>query len=121
VSVAKQAFKGGLEMATEKHDVLRPFATAVFIATLALGASACGAQDQPVKPKVKPAAEAPGGTGVTGTTSAERSLQRDRDPAIGEPVLDKEKEKRGNTPPGTTRAGEPPAAGAIVDPAGVTK
>lgn len=30
-------------------------------------------------------------------------------------------DKRGNTPPGTSRAGDPPAAGAIVDPAGVTK
>ena len=114
-------------MATEKHDVLArrqivrcPFATAAVVAALTLGASACGA-DQPVMPKVKPTAEAPAGTGATGTTSAERSLQRDRDPASGPPILDKEKEKRGNTPPGTTRAGDPPAAGAIVDPAGVTK
>jgi hypothetical protein len=106
---------------TRRQDMRRPFTTAALIAALALGASACDAQDQPVKPKVKPVAEAPVGTGVTGTTSAERSLQRDRDPAAGEPVLDKEKEKRGNTPPGTTRAGEPPAAGAILDPAGVTK
>src|SRR5919198_736045 len=30
-------------------------------------------------------------------------------------------EKRGNTPPGTSRAGDAPADGAIVDPAGVTK
>ena|SRR5688500_4078452 len=108
-------------MTIHKHDVLRPFATGAFIAALALGASACGAQDQPVTPKVKSAAEAPAGTGATGTTSAERSLQRDRDPAAGAPVLDKEKDKRANTPPGTTRAGDPPAAGAIVDPAGVTK
>ncbi len=32
-----------------------------------------------------------------------------------------EKDKRGNTPPGTSRGGDAPAAGAIVDPAGVTK
>jgi hypothetical protein len=115
-------------MATGKHDVLArrqiercPFGMAAVVAALTLGASACGAQDQPAAPKGKPAAEAPAGTGGTGTTSAERSLQRDRDPAAGPPVLDKEKEKRGNTPPGTTRAGDPPAAGAIVDPAGVTK
>ena len=30
-------------------------------------------------------------------------------------------EKRANTPPGTSRSGDGPAAGAIVDPAGVTK
>ena len=115
-------------MATEKHDAPArrrnagcPFTTAVVVAALTLGASACGAQDQPVAPKGQPAAEAPAGTGATGTTSAERSLQRDRDPAAGPPVLDKEKEKRGNTPPGTTRAGDAPAAGAIVDPVGVTK
>ena len=33
---------------------------------------------------------------------------------------DWKKEKRGNTPPGSDRAGDKPAAGAIVDPAGVT-
>ncbi len=33
----------------------------------------------------------------------------------------KEKEKRGNTPPGTDRSGGGPASGAIVDPAGVTQ
>ena len=30
-------------------------------------------------------------------------------------------DKRGNTPPGTSRGGDAPASGAIVDPAGVTK
>jgi hypothetical protein len=30
-------------------------------------------------------------------------------------------DKRGNTPPGKSRAGDAPASGAIVDPAGVTK
>ena len=30
-------------------------------------------------------------------------------------------EKRGNTPPGSDRAGDAPASGAIVDPGGVTK
>ena len=34
---------------------------------------------------------------------------------------EKEKEKRGNTPPGMDRAGGGPASGAIVDPAGVTR
>ena len=34
---------------------------------------------------------------------------------------DQKKEKRGNTPPGSDRAGDGPASGAIVDPAGVTK
>ena len=32
-----------------------------------------------------------------------------------------DKEQRGNTPPGVSRGGDAPAAGAIVDPAGVTK
>ena len=32
-----------------------------------------------------------------------------------------EDDKRGNTPPGTSRGGDAPASGAIVDPAGVTK
>ena len=35
--------------------------------------------------------------------------------------MDKEKEKRANTPPGTDRSGGGPASGAIVDPAGVTQ
>jgi hypothetical protein len=30
-------------------------------------------------------------------------------------------DQRGNTPPGTSRGGDAPASGAIVDPAGVTK
>ena len=35
---------------------------------------------------------------------------------------DADKDKRGNTPPGTARSGDTPAAGAIVDPTGaVTK
>ena len=34
---------------------------------------------------------------------------------------DQKKEKRGNTPPGSDRAGDGPASGAIVDPAGVTR
>ena len=38
-----------------------------------------------------------------------------------ESLPDPNKEKRGNTPPGSDRAGDGPAAGAIVDPGGVTK
>ena len=34
---------------------------------------------------------------------------------------DKDKDKRGNTPPGTDRSGGTPASGAIVDPSGVTR
>ncbi len=34
---------------------------------------------------------------------------------------DEKKEKRGNTPPGSDRAGDGPASGAIVDAAGVTR
>ena len=113
-------------MTIETHDalarrqiVLRPLTTAALVAALAFGASACGAQDQPGAPKSKAAPELRGDTGVADKSSGQLLQKRDTDAAAGAP--DKEKEKRGNTPPGTTRAGDPPAAGAIVDPAGVTK
>ena len=38
-----------------------------------------------------------------------------------QPGAKSEEEKRGNTPPGTSRGGDAPASGAIMDPAGVTK
>jgi hypothetical protein len=50
------------------------------------------------------------GTGSTGSSAAR-----------GAPGAKPEHDKRGNTPPGTSRGGDAPASGAITDPAGVTK
>ena len=60
-----------------------------------------------------PAAQAP----ATGGTPGAGSAGRVPDAPAAKPGDD----KRGNTPPGTTRGGDAPASGAIVDPAGVTK
>lgn len=50
-----------------------------------------------------------------------KPISKDAEVKTGERAVDeKDKDKRGNTPPGMTRSGEAPAAGAIVDPAGVT-
>jgi hypothetical protein len=57
-------------------------------------------------------AEAIGATPGTGTAGISPP-----DAAGAKPQDD----KRGNTPPGTSRGGDAPASGAIVDPAGVTK
>ena len=40
---------------------------------------------------------------------------------LGAPGAKSADDKRGNTPPGTSRGGDAPASGAIVDPSGVTK
>lgn len=76
-----------------------------------LSAAGCGSQalEQRAAPNEKAQAAAP----VAGTTGAPPKTD-------APPEKDKE-EKRANTPPGKSRAGEGPAEGAIVDPAGVTK
>jgi hypothetical protein len=56
-----------------------------------------------------PAGEASGATPGTGGSG------------VGAPDAKTDDDKRGNTPPGKSRGGDAPAAGAIVDPAGVTK
>jgi hypothetical protein len=56
-----------------------------------------------------PAGAASGATPGTGGTG------------VGAPDAKTDDDKRGNTPPGKSRGGDAPAAGAIVDPAGVTK
>lgn len=71
---------------------------ALVIAAMAAGGCGSQAQEQRATPQKK-AGEAPATTVPP----------------------DKEKEKRGNTPPGKDRAGDGPASGAIVDPAGVIK
>jgi len=81
------------------------------LAIAVLAAAGCGsqAQEQRAAPNEKTKAD----TTVPGTAGAPPKT-------VGPPEKDKE-EKRGNTPPGKSRAGDGPAEGAIVDPAGVTK
>jgi hypothetical protein len=58
-------------------------------------------------------------TATKGTTQAPpKPISSDAAAPTGESDK-KEKEKRGNTPPGTDRSGGGPASGAIVDPTGV--
>ncbi len=63
----------------------------------------------------------------TTTDTFERKTSAPGDPAtltggtLPGPDSDSDKPKRGNTPPGLDRAGNLPAAGAILDPTGVTK
>jgi len=85
----------------------------IFVALViaAMSAGGCGtqAQEQRAAPNEKAQTAAP----VAGTTGAP--------PKIDAPPEKDKQEKRANTPPGKSRAGEGPAEGAIVDPAGVTK
>ena len=80
----------------------------------AMWVCAAHAQGQLVPPgqKAKSALDAWSSNGATGTSK----------PVDGPStkVAPEKKEKRGNTPPGKDRAGDAPASGAIVDPAGVT-
>jgi len=79
----------------------------------AMLAGGCGsqAQEQAAAPGEKGKAALPGAGTAPGAKPAETSSA---------PIPpDKDKEKRANTPPGKTRAGDGPLDGAIVDPAGV--
>ena len=89
---------------------MRASVQAMLFAIVAAGASSALAQDDPAAAKRKKefGLDAPG-------QSPGQGLRR---PGA---VPDEKKEKRGNTPPGSDRAGDGPASGAIVDPAGVTK
>jgi hypothetical protein len=84
---------------------------AMLLAIVTAGASSALAQDDAAAAKRKNEF----GLGATGQSSGQ-GLRR---PEAALP--DQKKEKRGNTPPGSDRAGDQPASGAIVDPAGVTK
>ena len=86
----------------------RQLATFV-IAVVAAGAPCALAQGDSVSAKGNPY-----GLDATGKSSGQGLRRPDWIP-------DPKKEKRGNTPPGSTRAGDAPASGAIVDPAGATK
>ena len=81
----------------------------MLFAVVAAGASSALAQDDSAAAKRKNEY----GLGAGGQSSGQGLRRPDA-------VPDK-KEKRGNTPPGSDRAGDGPASGAIVDPAGVTK
>jgi hypothetical protein len=83
----------------------------MLFAFAAAGASSALAQDDSAAAKRK----SEYGLGATTGQSPGQGLRR---PGA---VPDQKKEKRGNTPPGSERAGDGPASGAIVDPAGVTK
>jgi hypothetical protein len=80
----------------------------------AMLAGGCGsqAQEKSAAPMEKSKAGLPDAGTAPGTKPPET-------PAAPPPP-DKGKEKRANTPPGKTRAGDGPLDGAIVDPAGVT-
>jgi len=89
------------------------------IAAVALAGCASETQDQ-MAASEKSRAVAPD-YGVKSTPPAPpKPISSDAAAPTGEPDK-KEKEKRGNTPPGTDRSGGGPASGAIVDPAGVTQ
>ena len=90
------------------------------IALLALGGCNSAAQEHtlPVAEKSKPMTPAYGTKDKM--APAPKPLSADAAAPTGEPEK-KEKEKRGNTPPGTDRSGGGPASGAIVDPAGATR
>jgi hypothetical protein len=89
------------------------------IALLALGGCNSAAQDG-ARAADKSKAMTPD-YGTTGkSTAAPKPLSSDAAAPTGE-ADKKEKEKRGNTPPGTDRSGGGPASGAIVDPTGATQ
>jgi hypothetical protein len=64
---------------------------------------------------LRKAQENPAAGGAAGATPGTGST------GVGTPDAKTDDDKRGNTPPGKSRGGDPPAAGAIVDPDGVTK
>ncbi|MDB5926404.1 MAG: hypothetical protein JWN13_5340 [Betaproteobacteria bacterium] len=85
--------------------------------TVVLAAAGCSSQEQSNARGAEPAA-------VTRDAEASGS----RPPAKAESsgsasstTSAPKKDERGNTPPGTSRAGEAPASGAISDPSGATK
>ena len=94
----------------------------VILVSLAFTA-ACSAQERNERGQDAPRAsrsltnDVPANTG--GTIDVDPSTAPRRD-SKGAPEGPHEAE-RGNTPPGKSRAGQGPASGAIVDPAGVTR
>lgn len=64
---------------------------------------------------LRKARDNPAAAGATGATPGTGGA------GVGTPDAKTADDKRGNTPPGKSRGGDAPAAGAIVDPSGVTK
>ena len=93
-----------------RRTAMRISLQAMLFAIVATGASGALAQDDAAAAKRKN----PYGLDAPGQSYGQ-GLRRP------EAVPEDKKEKRGNTPPGSTRAGDGPVSGAIVDPAGVTK
>jgi len=87
------------------------------IAAVALAGCASEAQDQRAASEKSKAVTPDYGAKST-PPSPPKPLSTDAAAPTGEPDK-KEKEKRGNTPPGTDRSGGGPASGAIVDPTGI--
>jgi hypothetical protein len=96
---------------------LRASAQAMLFAVAAAGASNALAQDDSAAAKRKNQY----GLEAAGSQEYERGQSRGQGLRRPNDLPDQKKEKRGNTPPGSARAGDGPASGAIVDPAGVTR
>ena len=93
-----------------RRIAIRLSVQAMLFAVVAAGASSALAQDDAAAAKRKN----PYGLDAPGQSFGQGLRRPDAAP-------DDKKEKRGNTPPGSTRAGDGPVSGAIVDPAGGTK
>jgi hypothetical protein len=101
-----------VDKARERRRIaMRVAVHAMLFAVAATGTSSALAQGDSGAAKRNP-------YGLDAAGSGQSSGQRLRLPGGDE---DQKKEKRGNTPPGSDRAGDAPASGPIVDPAGVTK
>jgi hypothetical protein len=84
--------------------------------TVVLAAAGCSSQEQSNARGAEPAA-------VTrdAESSTSRPPAKSESSGAASSTSVPKKDERGNTPPGQTRAGEAPAAGAIADPSGATK
>jgi hypothetical protein len=91
-----------------RRGAMRAVVQAVLLAIAAGGASSALAQGDAAAAKPNP-------YGLDAGRSSGQGLRRP------DWIPDPKNEKRGNTPPGSDRAGDGPASGAIVDPAAVTK
>ena len=90
------------------------------VAFLAVGA--CDAQTQEQRSTVSDKSKSAASDQSPATKVAPpKPLSTDAEVRTGERQDDKDKEQRGNTPPGTDRSGAGPASGAIVDPTGAAR
>jgi hypothetical protein len=94
-----------------RRIVMRVCVQAMLFAVATAGASSTLAQEDSAEAKRKK---------QYGLESSEYGRGQGQGLRRPDGVPAEKKEKRGNTPPGSDRAGDGPASGAIVDPAGVT-